>query len=83
MPDILVEDKKIVKEYTVIKLCIQISELVLNKTATFMVDLECDTRDIVDRYYYTLTEEEYSLWGNDDGYVIDLILNHYGFERKE
>lgn len=30
---------------------------------------------------FTITEQEYSQWGTDDNYIIDLALQKLGFER--
>jgi hypothetical protein len=53
--------------------------LQLNKTA----QISCAVRSEILHIPYTieLTEEEYSAWGNDDNYIVDLILSKLGLEK--
>ena len=38
-------------------------------------------KDITINHNIELTPEEYSAWGNDDNYIVDLILSKLGLEK--
>lgn len=49
------------------------SRVSLNKNADFVYSL-CDENGTPLKYgHLTLTEEQYSQWGSDDNYILDLI----------
>ena len=74
-----VVEKEFVRTYQVNKLAISLNYLELNEIAEFCVD-EIDVNGVIaNRSYYRLTQQEYEEWGNDDNFVINLILTKYGY----
>jgi len=65
--------------YTIEILDIFNVSLELNKTAKISCAVRSETLHIP--YNIELTEEEYSAWGNDDNYIVDLILSKLGLEK--
>jgi hypothetical protein len=52
--------------------------LQLNKTASVSCAVRSETLHIP--YNIELTEEEYSAWGNDDNYIVELVISKLGLE---
>lgn len=53
--------------------------LQLNKTAQISCAVRSETLHIP--YTIELTADEYAAWGNDDNYIVDLILSKLGLEK--
>ena len=51
----------------------------LNKSA--YVNCSVKGEKITNHHNIELTAEEYSAWGNDDNYIVDLILSKLGLEK--
>jgi len=51
----------------------------LNKTANITCGIVGEKVSI--GYSFDLTEEEYTAWGNDDNYIVDLLLSKLGLEK--
>lgn len=53
-----------------------------NKSASFSVAVSNDT-DKQGEYARTiiLTQDEYDTWGDDDNYIVDLVLSKLGLEK--
>ena len=52
--------------------------LQLNKTASISCAVRSETLHIP--YTIELTEEEYAGWGNDDNYIVELVISKLGLE---
>jgi len=64
---------------TITRFTIDISELILNTSARFRVS-QYDVNDkLVDATNVTIEEQEYTNWGGDDTYIINLIAQKLGF----
>jgi hypothetical protein len=64
--------------YSVEKLDIFGISLQLNKTAQISCAVRSETLHIP--YTIELTEEEYAGWGDDDNYIVELVLSKLGLE---
>lgn len=64
---------------TVVRFSLDISQLILNESATFRASLYDKDDIIIDRQFVTLESTDYLNWGNDDSYVIRFIANKLGF----
>jgi len=53
--------------------------LQLNKTAQISCAVRSEKLHIP--YNIELTADEYAAWGNDDNYIVDLILSKLGLEK--
>jgi hypothetical protein len=76
-----VVEKDYTKTYKVNNLSIYLNYIELNQIAEFCVDEMDINGTIANRSYYRLTPEEYEQWGNDDDYVINLIITKYGYTK--
>jgi hypothetical protein len=65
--------------YSVETLNIHNIALSLDKTATIICDVRGEKVSI--SYKVELTADEYAAWGNDDNYVVDLLLGKLGLEK--
>ena len=75
---IFVENKDIVKTYTVSKIEISVVNITLFESVTISVFLKDIDNNLIDVTYFTLKNEEYDNWGSDDDYILDLILSKLG-----
>ena len=80
MPDIFIKPTEITNN--IVKIDISVSRMELERTCEFMIDVYSDKGTIIKRTYYTLSQEQYDNWGDDDNYVYDLILENLGYERQ-
>lgn len=62
-----------------IRFAMDITELVLNTSATFRVILYDIEDKSIDVSYVTLEGEDYANWGSDDEYVIQFVATQLGF----
>jgi hypothetical protein len=64
---------------TIVRFTLEITELVLNTSATFNV-LCFDLNDkMVYTQFISLEGEDYTNWGNDDEYVVEFAAQQLGF----
>ena len=77
--NIQVEDKPIIKLANNIRITLQ--DLTLGNTAAFLVFINYDYKEI-DRQEIVLSPEEYQAWGNDDEYIVNLILTKLDMKQK-
>lgn len=75
---IFVENKDIVKTYTISKIEISVVNITLFESVTISVFLKDVDNNLIDTTYFTLKNEEYDNWGSDDDYILDLILSKLG-----
>ena len=54
--------------------------IALNKSA--YISCVVSGKDITINHNIELTPEEYSAWGNDDNYILDLIFSKLGLEKS-
>lgn len=64
---------------TAIRFSLDISQLVLNTSATFRVSLYDVDDKCIENKYVTLEGNDYKNWSNDDQYVINFIATSLGF----
>lgn len=64
---------------TVVRFSLDISQLILNESATFRVSLYDKDDIVIDRQFVTLENQDYLNWGSDDSYVIRFVANKLGF----
>lgn len=79
-----IETYKIIKEVDISQVNIDVLSIdFLNKSAMFKVfflNNEFSNNDSIK--YVNIQGSEYEGWGNDDSYIIDLILNKLGLIKK-
>lgn len=70
-------EKTVIK--TIVRFSLNITELILNTSATFSV-LCYDIDDkLIDTKFVSIEGTDYVNWGNNDSYVIDFVANKLGF----
>lgn len=70
-------EKTVIK--TIVRFSLNITELILNTSATFRV-LCYDIDDkLIDTKFVSIEGTDYVSWGNNDSYVIDFVANQLGF----
>ena len=49
-----------------------------------IVNVRCftDTNEVILNQNVVLSDEEYSQWGTDDNYIVDLVLSKCGLSKK-
>ena len=80
--NIVVENKDIIKTYTVNSVDIRIINFNLGKS----VSVNAVTRQgdsIVDVQTFDISGQEYDDWGQDDSYLENLVLSKLGLTRKQ
>ena len=60
---------------------INILKVELFKGITLAINLLSNNK-IIDNKIMTITGDEYTKWGNDDNYIINLVLNKLNLTRK-
>jgi hypothetical protein len=60
---------------------ISIDSLILYKSVSFTVYLMSSEYTIVDNKTFTLTDNEYTNWGNNDDYIVNYVLNQFGLTQ--
>lgn len=79
-----IETYKIIKEVDISQVSIDVLSIdFLNKSAMFKIfflNNEFPNNDSIK--YIEIKDAEYEGWGNDDSYIIDLILNKLGLIKK-
>lgn len=75
-----IQNKLIVTSNTVSKIGINVKEYILNQSVTCLVYFYSNDK-IVDVQEIKIEGDEFITWGNDDNYLIDLILYKVGAER--
>ena len=65
--------------YSVETLNIRNIALSLDKTATIICDVRGEKISV--GYTIELTADEYAAWGNDDNYIVDLLLSKLSLEK--
>ena len=64
---------------TAVRFSLDISQLILNTSATFRVSLYDAEDQCFENKYVTLEGDDYKNWNNDDQYVINFIAMKLGF----
>lgn len=77
MANIVPVDKTITQ--TIIRFTLDILELTFNTSARFRVSQYCVNDKLIDATNVTIEGEEYTNWGGDDNYIINLIAQKLGF----
>lgn len=77
MSDIVPVDKTTTQ--TIVRFALDITELLLNQSATFRVLCYSANDKLVETKFVTLEGDDYTNWGNDDEYVIEFVANELGF----
>ena len=77
-----VQDSPYVRTNTITNINIRIISIELFTRLTICVSL-FDNNQLVDNVNLQITGEEYSNWGNDDQYIVDLVLSKLGMSKKE
>jgi len=62
-------------DYNIVSFTYQFIDLILFTSSTIRISLNDDTGVIRKQVAYTITGDEYSNWGGDDTYVINLIIS--------
>ena len=52
-----------------------------NQTANISISILNPEEQIYTNRFIILTQEEYDGWGNDDNYIVDLLLSKLGLEK--
>lgn len=78
---IKVSPKEVIKTYTVDKIDVSISNLVLDESVTINILLIDSTDQLIESINITLDGEEYHQWSTDDSYIIDKILQLLNLEK--
>jgi hypothetical protein len=77
-----VQDSPYVRTNTINNVNIRIISIELFTRLTVCASL-FEGAQLVDNVTYQITGDEYNNWGNDDQYIVDLILNKLGMIKKE
>jgi hypothetical protein len=75
-----VQDTAYVKTNTINKVIIRIMNVDLFNSITVCASL-FENINLVDNQVFKIEGTEYSNWGTDDHYIVDLILNKLGMTR--
>ena len=76
-----IEDYNFVQSSVVNNIKIKIMNVDLFKSITICVSLLTNNKN-VDNKILKITGEEYNNWGNDDNYIINLVLTKLGLSKK-
>lgn len=68
--------KKLVKIYTIEKIDITISNLILNESVTINILLMDSDSQLVEVKNITLTGDEYNEWADNDSYIISKVCKY-------
>ena len=80
--EVLVQDKEEVTVMIINNVSIQITNLDLTKYVDVMVIFKHDTKFLKSQTL-RIEGEEYDAWGNNDEYLINLVLQKLGLHRLE
>jgi hypothetical protein len=80
---VFVENKDIVKTYTVSNIEISVVNIKLFDSVTLSVFLKDVDNNLIDVQYFTLKNEEYNNWGSNDDYILDFILSKLGLVKRD
>lgn len=75
-----VENSEYIKSSIINKVIIQVNSIELFKSITVVARL-FNNDTLVDNKFFTIIDEEYANWGNDDSYIVNLILNKLGLTQ--
>ena len=64
---------------TIVRFSLDISQLILNQSATFRVSLYDKDDTLIDTPFIILEGTDYVNWGSDDNYVIRFAAKQLGF----
>lgn len=78
--DIQIQQKTIVTEKNINSIGIKVTDYILNEKAKITVFLN-EGGVIVDVQEVIIEGEEFSNWGSDDNYIINLILDKFGLDK--
>lgn len=76
-----IQIKPQVVSYTLDNVSIWNTSVVLGETASFSVAVSSETREGEYARTIWLTQDEYNAWGDNDDYIVDLILSKLGLEK--
>lgn len=76
-----IQIKPQVVSYTLDNVSIWNTSVVLGETASFSVAVSSETKEGEYARTIWLTKEEYDAWGNDDNYIVDLVLSKLDLEK--
>lgn len=75
-----VNDSSYVKTNTINNVIIRIMNVDLFNSITVCASL-FENKSLVDNKVFKIEGEEYSNWGNDDTYIVDLVLTKLGMTQ--
>lgn len=64
---------------TIVRFSLNITELILNTSATFSVLCYDVNNKLIDTKFVSIEGTDYVNWGNDDSYIIRFVANQLGF----
>ena len=76
-----IKDYDLVETKTVSKVAIQVIQLVLNTSCKINYQLYSSDGKLIKCGLLDISGEEYSSWGADDNFLIDLVINKLGFAK--
>lgn len=76
-----INDYNFVKTSVINNIQINILKIELFKSITLSVNLLSNTK-IVDTQIMTISGDDYNNWGNDDNYIINLVMTKYNLTKK-
>ena len=77
-----IETKVYTTQTDVVSFTVEVHKFVLFESASFHIKLFAANSSYYKSLFMDLTDEEYNAWGNDDGYIRDLVAAKYGFTLK-
>jgi hypothetical protein len=77
--NINIEPKDVAVLNKISNITLEINELVVNKSVDIIVNLYDVDSKYISAVKYTISGDEYSSWGNDDEYLVNLICGKLGF----
>ena len=76
-----INDYTLVQKSIINNIQINILKIELFKSMTLSVNLLSNNK-LIDSKLMTITGDEYTNWGNDDNYIINLIMTKLNLTRK-
>lgn len=78
--DVAIQEKYIITENKINSIGIKVVDYILNEKAKINVYFY-EGEKIVDVQEIIIEGEEFSNWGSDDNYIIQLVLDRFGLDK--
>ena len=78
-----IQEKDINTTIKVKNVTVSVVNLELGKQCNLIVGLFGDENVLLRQDLLLLEGDDYLSWGNNDSYIFDYVMNHYGFVKEE